>query len=119
MPETNVKFLKILKAELEEILEDIDHIEKRAAERFAKMEISEYVYRENDGILILESKAIRELISAIDEIDAAGYKSLDDLVEHLDGLARVFVREHEDPEAVYRFFHRKLVKVRRYIDAVE
>jgi len=119
MSDTNAKFLKVLRAELEELLEDIEHIETKAAERFAKLEISEYVYKENGGLLILEARAMRDLISAIDETDVSQYNTLDSLVEQLDGLARDLVREHEDPEAVYRFFRRKLQKVRRYIDSID
>ena len=119
MLDVKVKFLKILKAELEELLEDIDLIEHRAAERFAKMEISEYVYKENDSILLLEAQAIRELISAIDGLNVSEYNTLDDFVGRLDALAKDLVKEHEDPEAVYRFFRRKLAKVRHYIDSAD
>ncbi len=117
MSETIVKFLKVLKAELEELLEDIDLVERRAADRLARMEITEYVYKANDGLLRLESEAIRELLSSIDGIDAALYKSLDELVAELDRSAGNLVRDHEDPEAVYRFFKRKLAKVRRYVES--
>jgi len=117
MADTRAKFLKILKAELEDLLEDIGVVERKAAERLAKEEITDYVYKENDGLLRLESEAVRDLIGIIDGIDLSLYKNIDTLTLDLDQRVRELVRDHEDPEAVYRFFLRKLNKVRRYVES--
>jgi hypothetical protein len=119
MADRCAKFLKVLKAELEDLLEDIALVEKVASERLTREEISDYVYRENDGLLRLEAVALRNLILVIDGIDLALYKNADDLAADLDLRVKEIVREHEDPEAVYRFFLRKLRKVREYVDSGE
>jgi hypothetical protein len=109
----------MLRIELEDLLEDIAIVERRASERFASDEITEYVYKENDGLLRLESNAVRDLVLIVDEINGIGYKSLDELVGDLDGRVKALVRDHEDPEAVYRFFVRKMRKVRDYVNSAE
>jgi hypothetical protein len=117
MADRCVKFLKVLRAELEDLLEDIGVVERVAAERLARDEITDYVYKENDGLLRLEVESIRSFVMVIDGIDAALYKNMDELAESLNGRVKEIVREHEDPEAVYIFFLRKLAKVRKYVES--
>jgi len=117
MGDAREKFLKILKAELEDLRADIRLVERRAVERLAHDEITEYVYKENDALFHLEDKAICDLIFVIDGIDLILYKNIEELARDLDDRVRNLVREHEDPEAVYRFFQRKLLKVRKYVES--
>ncbi|HOX30807.1 MAG TPA: hypothetical protein PLB91_00665 [Spirochaetales bacterium] len=119
MAEARAKFLKILKAELEDLLEDIDLVERKAADRLARSEITDYVYLENDGLFKLEAQAVRDLIAVIDGIDLVRYTTTDDLARGLDARARERLRANEDPEAVYRLFARKMKKVRDYIESGE
>jgi len=112
-------FMKILKVELEDLLEDIGMVERRAAERLGREEITEYVFKENDNLFRLEAESVRGIINSIDGIDVARYKNANDLAEDLDTRIRELVKDREDPEAVYRFFVRKLNKVRRYVDIGE
>jgi hypothetical protein len=119
MADARAKLLKVLRAELEDLLEDIDVVERKAVERLAKAEITDYVYKENDGLLRLEAESIRSLVLVIDGIDLARYKTVEELAVDLDGRVRNLVREHENPEAVYRFFLRKLRKVREYVESGE
>jgi hypothetical protein len=119
MADIRMKFIKVLRAELEDLQEDIALVEQKASERLALSEITEYVYRENKGLLHLESESIKKLLETIDSIDIALYKNVDELAIGLDGRVHDVVREHEDPEAVYRFFLRKLMKVRKYVESGE
>jgi hypothetical protein len=117
MAELRAKFLKVLKAELEDLIEDIGIVERKAVERLRLAEITDYVYLENDTIFHRERDAVREIIKMIDGVDISLYKSCDDLTAALESRIKLFVAEHEDPEAVYRFFMRKLGKVRAYVDS--
>ena len=119
MADLRAKFLKVLKAELEDLIEDIAIGERRASERLRLAEITDYVYRENDMIFRREGEAVREIIKLIDGLDISLYKNCDDLAVSLGSQIARFVEVHEDPEAVYRFFMRKLGKVRAYIDSAE
>jgi hypothetical protein len=119
MPLRCAKLLKVLRAELEDLLDDIDLVERRIAQRFAKDEIMDYVYWENTGLVKMESESIKRLLFFIDKIDLSSYKDCNGLTIDLEKQVREIVREHEDPEAVLRFFLRKLKKVHAYIDSDE
>jgi hypothetical protein len=115
MADERVKLLKILRAELEDLVEDIGLLEKRAGERLARDEITDHVFRENDSLFRMESTSLHRLLNFIDGIDVSLYKSLDDLTDTLDLQVRDLVREHEEPQVVSTFFSRKLKKVRDYV----
>jgi len=115
MADERVKLLKILRAELEDLVEDIGLLEKRAGERLARDEITDHVFRENDSLFRMESTSLHRLLNFIDGIDVSLYKSLDELTDTLDLQVRELVREHEEPQVVSTFFSRKLKKVRDYV----
>ncbi|MDP3179845.1 MAG: hypothetical protein Q8M76_18185 [Spirochaetaceae bacterium] len=119
MADLRVKFLKVLKAELEDLIEDFAVVERKASERLRLSEITDYVFRENDMIFRREGEAVREIIKLIDGLDISLYKSCDDLAASLGPQIARFVETHEDPETVYSFFMRKLGKVRAYIDSAD
>lgn len=112
-------FLKILRAELEDLLEDLRAVEERYRERFASYEITNYVLLENEALLNREEESIRALISSIDGMNSSGYKSVDEIVEDLDAVAREFITTREYPAAVHRLLRRKMDKVLSYVMAEE
>lgn len=109
------KLVQVLKAELEDLLADIDHVEKRYSERFSSNEITEYVYRGNEAVLAHEAEGLRILLTFIDGIDISIYRNPSDLVGALERKVHDFVRDRDDPEAIFQFFMRKLRKAERYI----
>jgi hypothetical protein len=109
------KFMKILRAELEDLLEDLDAAEHRVSERLARRELTDYVARHNEALFRAEADSLRRIIDYIDCLDFARYPDLGALVRALDILVREVVRDHEEPEAAYRFVSRKIEKVRRYV----
>jgi len=117
MADARGKFLKILKAELEDLREDIDEAECRHTERFARAEITDYVYRENDALFRREAESLARLADVVDEIDISGYKTVADVAEALDARIKESVKDFEDPEAIYLFVARKLRKVRTYVES--
>jgi hypothetical protein len=109
------KLIRVLSAELEDLLDDIGHDEKRGEERFSCNEITEYVYRGNESVLKHEEDAIKVILDFIDEMDISLYKSTAELAAALESQIGEIVREHEDPDAVYQYFLKKLRKAERYI----
>ena len=110
-------FLKVLRAELEDLLEDMKTIEERYRERFASSEITNYVFLENEALLSREEESIRSLISSIDGMNSSGYKSLDEIVKDLDAVARDIITSKEYPAAVHGLLKRKMDKVYSYVSA--
>jgi hypothetical protein len=110
-------FMKILRAELEDLLEDVGIAERRVAERFAQREVTEYVFKQNDALFQGESESLHLLLERLGSFDHTRYPDLDELVKAVDSLVRGMLRDHERPEAVYRFFSRKVQKVRLYVES--
>lgn len=110
-------FLKILKAELEDLLEDLQAVEERYRERFAGAEITNYVLLENEALLSREFESIQALILRIDGMNSSQYKSVNEIVEDLDAVAREFIHSKEYPAAVHRLLRRKMDKVYSYVMA--
>ncbi len=119
MADPNAKFLKVLKAELEDLIEDIGLVQRRSGERHQRGEITEYVFKENEALFRLEAEAVRELLSIIDAIDLSLYTNLDSLVEAVETRVREALRDRAEPEAIFAFVRRKIAKVRAYIEADE
>jgi len=110
------KLMKILRAELEDLLEDIGVAERRHANRFACREVTDYVFKQNDALFHAEIRALRRIIEYLDCLDVMRYSDLDSLVKAVDTQVREAVKDHDEPEAAYRFVARKLEKVRRYVE---
>jgi len=110
-----IYFLKILHAELEDLLEDLHAVEARYRERFASAEITNYVLLENEALLNREEESIRKLLISIDGLNSARYKSVNEIIEDLDAVVREFITDREYPAAVHRLLRRKMDKVLSYV----
>lgn len=116
MPERKTLFLKILKAELEDCLEDIEDLHNVYERRHGTEEITDYVYKENEALLSRELSGLRNLIPRVEEFDLGKYESVEALASAVDSLFQGKVIEYEDPEAVYGIAKRKLLKVLCYVN---
>ena len=115
MPERRMLFLKILKAELEDCLEDVEDLSNLYERRRGTEEITEYVYRENEALLSREISGLRNLLANMDGVSVKIYASIEDLAAAVDAMFQKKVLEYEDPEAVYGIAKRKLLKVLKYV----
>lgn len=116
MPERKHLFIKILKAELEDCLEDIEDMDHLYERRLSKNDITNYVYKENEALLKRELDGIRKALEALSSIDIDPYENVDTLAAAVDAVIQNKVLEYEDPEAVYQIAKRKLLKVLRYVN---
>jgi hypothetical protein len=112
-------FKRLLKAELEDLIEDIGLLEEHYRERFAGEEITPYVFQENEALLMREIDSINKFIQLVDGIDTRLYKGTSDLETDLTARARSLVDHLDDPEAVYLFIKRKIDKVHMYLASGE
>jgi len=110
-------FLKILQIELEDLLEDLKTVKARYHERYDDSEITNYVLMENEALLSREEESVRQLLTSIDGMNSARYKSVTEIIEDLDATARDFITNKEYPAAVYRLLRRKMDKVLSYVSA--
>jgi hypothetical protein len=117
MPERNKLFLKILKAELEDCLEDVEDLTNLYERRQKAGEITNYVYQENEALLSREIAGLKNIILSIDDVALESYDSVESVASAVDALMQREVLEFEDPEAVYGIAKRKLLKVLKYVSA--
>jgi hypothetical protein len=114
MPERKRLFLKILKAEIEDCLEDVEDLENLYERKFRGDEVTPYVYNENETLLAREFRGLSQVLSSIDLVDLDRYASVEDLAAAVDEMIQKKVLEYENPQAVYGIVKRKLLKVLRY-----
>ncbi len=114
-------FLRVVKVELEDLVEDIKRRIQLNDLRFQREEITHYVHDGNLALLNREIEALSNYIVIVDGIDAALYKDVDEAESALLEKSKNLVARMEDPEAVYIQLKRKLRKVRMFLssDAIE
>lgn len=116
MPERKRLFMKILKAELEDCLEDVEDLKNLYQRRLLKNDVTNYVYNENEALLKQELNGIHKALKSLDTLDLDAYENVDTLAAAVDAMIQKKVLEYEDPEAVYQIAKRKLLKVLRYVN---
>lgn len=109
--------LKIFRAELEDLEEDLGSWLESLEDRHRQHQVSEYVYRENTAVLKQEIRSLDQLALSLAEVPAGRFSSPKDLADELRRLIAAEVKSFQFPEAVQRFAERKLVKVLRYLTA--
>ena len=114
MAERKRLFLKVLKAELEDCLGDVEDLANLYDQKHCCEEITNYVYSENQALLKREFAGLKTLVQSIDDVALDRYDSVDDLAAEVDAMMQKKVVEFDDPAAVYGIAKRKLLKVLRY-----
>ena len=109
------KYLKILKVELEDMVEDINSMMEIAQKRKESGEITNYVFWENGTVLIKEISGINNFLQGMSDLDFLKYENLEEMVEDLAAMFRKRTREYDFPEYIYDMVKRKLVKVSLYL----
>lgn len=114
-------FVRVLKVELEDLMEDIRHRIQLNDARFQREDITHYVHDENMALLNREIEALVNFIGIVDAIDVAIYKDVDEIEGALLEGSKSLVARMEDPEAIYVQLQRKMRKVRKFLssDAIE
>ena len=110
-------FIKLLRVELEDLIEDMKLCIGRNDTRFEKDEITPYVHMENDALLKREVDAFAKFIGIIDGIDPSFYKDTTEVEADFLAKSRDYVARMEDPEAVFVLLQRKLNKVYTFISS--
>lgn len=110
-------YLRLLKVELLDLMEDIDLVKDRLETRYSCNEITPYVKMENEAILTRESGAIDRILAIVDEIDPSIYKSIAEFESAAMATFRERLEPLEEPEAVFKLLERKMAKIRAFIES--
>jgi hypothetical protein len=103
-------FIKALKTEFADLIEDLDHIEARYKEEFDHLDISQYVYRENRAFLEKERDCISMLLGEIEEMDSKSYPDGEAIMAGAMDIMRRHIQGMEYPKAIEALVERKLFK---------
>jgi hypothetical protein len=109
------KFIKILKAELEDLEGHLDLLEADYQSMLAERRTTEHVARENAAVFENEKRCLSHFVEIVAKTDVKAFAGLDALADH---LKRRFVEEVETcgyARAAYVFAERKIDKVVRYV----
>ncbi|GAB1484424.1 hypothetical protein MASR2M78_32420 [Treponema sp.] len=115
MPGHKHLFLKLLKAELEDYLEDVQDLTLVHHKRYKGQEITDYVYQENQALLSRQVAGISDMVASLDTISVDDYEKVEDIAAEVDERVKNKILEFEHPEAVYNTLKRKLLKILRYV----
>lgn len=112
-------FIKMCRAEIEDLLEDMGVVEGRLKERFSNSEVTNYVYMENDAVFRIEFATLIGILKLIDAIGVSDYTSVKALWDDLDKKVQNFVDEESAPLLIYEVLSRKLKKIYSYVQDEE
>lgn len=105
------RLLRLLDAEILDAQEDIRDLELTLSHRFASMEITPYVYRENNAVLEWELHGLMRVRTLLGSIDPVTFESVRNLTDHLEDLLREQVQHHGMPGAVESIVRRRLIRL--------
>lgn len=108
-------YAKILKAELEDLEEDLESWGKFMEAKHREQKITEYVFLENTALLRQELRSVQKLVDKVGEDKAPGVTNLEGLRDHFRALFEKAVQENQFPQAVLGFVLRKVDKVYEYL----
>ena len=115
MKENKQKFIRILSAELEDLIEDIERLMGAYQARSVKGDITNYVLLENNALLQNEIFCLKNFIKFINRIDLSQFETLEELYNFIEEKFKREMEEHCYAHAIADFVERKLKKVLNYI----
>lgn len=109
------RFLDLLAMEIEDLENDVTDLIEVARNRLARHEITNYVFQENQGLLLNELSCLRSLMGTLRDLDTSRYTDLKELVADLERRIRARIQECGYPEVVFSLVKRRSDKVLRYL----
>ncbi|MDR1418958.1 MAG: hypothetical protein LBI86_01140 [Treponema sp.] len=108
-------FMTLMRAELEDCIEGLEHLSEILGDRFSKNEITNYVFSENSALLAREISGLRSLVPVLGGIKSGDFPDVYALARHTEKTLLDAAREWENPEAINGIIARKIRKILTYI----
>jgi len=112
------RLIRLLDAELLDAKDDIRDLEEVLRARSEAREITNYVYRENNALLELESHSLDRLRARLSEFSPETYGTVEELVTAITNMVHDQVLHHGVPGAVESIISRRLARITAYLDCV-
>jgi hypothetical protein len=108
-------FMKIFKAELEDLSEDILSVENKYKEKMECQDFGNFVCLENEAFLVNEAECISLITKRLEALDVPEFDTVETLAETIIRDVHDLVRKYGYPAGIERLIARKIVKVKSYL----
>ena len=115
MPGKIKLFMKIFKAELEDLSEDIAGVEHKYREKLEGQDFGNFVYRANEAFLVNEAECISLITKRLESFEVPEFDSVETLTEAIRKDVHELIKKYGYPTGIERLIARKIVKVKSYI----
>ena len=112
----NVTFLKILLTELDDLEEKVNLLLNNTRERFAKGEISNYVFLENCATQENQILRIKHLAEEIKKMNPWDYDSPDDIINNVLHMIQNEINKENLSEFSIEIIRKKMEKIKNYVE---
>ncbi len=109
------KYLKVLKVELQDIVDDVKMMIEVCGRREKSGEITNYVHWQNTGLFTREIKGLNTLLEDLETIDPSRYETQEEMVQYINRLFEQSILKYDFPRVIHIKVKRKLAKVSRYL----
>jgi hypothetical protein len=113
--EKKQKFIRILTTEIEDLIDDIEHLMVVYKNRCEKGEITNYVYLENNALLKNEISCLKNFIKFLSKLELDKIETIEELYLFIGKEFKQQLEEHCYAHSIENFVERKLQKVINYI----
>ncbi len=108
-------FTKSLKAELEDLEEDIESWSEFLEEKRQAEKVTEYVFMENSSLLRQELMSVKTIVDSLFKVSHPELPSIEAIRDYFLKTLREEVKKFQFPEAIMVFVSRKVEKVYTYL----
>jgi len=115
MSNTCKHFYNLLKVELEDLKDDIEILEQRAAKDLENRDLSNYVYQENLVVLENEKEAVTQALKDLSSFNPVGYENISVFEDALCAHFQCQFKEKEIFPAGYELIKRKMDKLKKLL----
>jgi len=108
-------FTKILKAELEDLEDDIESWSQFLDEKRKAEKVTEYVFMENSGLLRQELMSVKTIVDSLSKVSQTELPNIEAIRDYFLKTLKDEVKKFQFPEAIMVFVTRKVDKVYTYL----
>lgn len=110
-----MKFVKVLRAELEDLEDDIELLIAENQRRFIQRQESERVCRENVATLLNEEYGIRHFVEVLNDLDVDNFDDLEHLIASIRQSFHDVIESHGLAQATIILADRRIAKAKAYV----
>lgn len=115
MSDVKQKYVDILRIELKDLEQDIEHLIQKCEKEKEESELPAYIYLENLALFKNELLGLNVFDQMLDDVDTDAFSSLEEMIEYLKKKCHEKIDAHGLAEVVNNYVDRRLEKVAKYV----